>query len=118
MKAVVLPILKTRSRPRERRQRRVTDKAHLGFVASLQCCVPFCQAAPVHVHHLRCHGAGASAGKKSGDDKTVPLCGAWHHQGDLGVHKIGEEAFWSIHGIDPLALAAKLWAASHGSEMP
>ncbi len=107
---------KTRSRPRERRQRRVTDAKHLAYVASLPCVVPGCHQAAT-VHHLRCEGSTAAAGRKSGDDEAVPAC-AEHHQGDSGVHKIGERRFWSVLGIDPIKLAARLWAESRAGEMP
>ncbi len=47
----------------------------------------------------------------------LPLC-PWHHQGDIGVHKLGEATFWTIHGIEPLALAARLYAESRAGGMP
>lgn len=111
MKADVFPLPKTRSRPRERRQRRVTDANHLGHVANQPCCVPGCRRKAT-VHHLRCLGSSAAAGRRSGDDETVPLCHE-HHQGDTGVEAIGERKFWPMHGIDPLAFAARLWRESH-----
>lgn len=107
---------KTRSRPRHRRRRRVVDPAHLAYVASLPCCVPGC-GHPSTVHHLRCLGSTAAAGRKSGDDEAVPLCRE-HHQGNTGVHRFGEAQFWLQHGIAPLALAARLWAESHAGGMP
>jgi hypothetical protein len=116
MKADTLPISKLRSRPRERRQRRVTDPGHLAYVASLPCCVPGCGRRAT-VHHLRCLGSSAAAGRRSGDDETVPLCHE-HHQGDTGVEAIGERKFWPMHGIVPLVLAARLRAESRAGAMP
>lgn len=47
--------------------------------------------------------------QKPGDDTAVPLC--WdHHTGPAGVHRVGERAFWPAHGIDPLAVAERMWA--------
>lgn len=112
----VFPLAKTRSRARERRTRRVTDKQHLAYVASLPCCVPGCRGRAT-VHHLRCLGSTAASSRRSGDDESVPLCQE-HHQGDTGVEAIGERKFWPPLGIDPLALAAELWRQSHGGEMP
>lgn len=111
-----LPLAKTRSRPLVRRQRRVVAPNHLAYVASLPCCV--CgKEPPSTVHHLRCLGSSAAAGRRAGDDETLPLC-AEHHQGDTGVHKRGEITFWMLRGIVPLVLAARLWAESHGEAMP
>lgn len=110
------PLAKTRSRPRERRSRRVTDREHLGYVAAQPCCVPGCLR-PATVHHLRCLGSSAAAGRRSGDDECVPLCRE-HHQGDTGVEALGERKFWAMLGIEPLKLAARLWRESHGKEMP
>lgn len=116
MKIIVFPLLKTRSRSRERRSRRVQDQKHLAYVAGMPCCVPGCHA-PATVHHLRCLGSTAAGSRRSGDNESVPLCKA-HHQGDAGVEAIGERKFWPALGIDPLALAAKLWAESHAGAMP
>ncbi len=111
---------KTRSRPKQRRARRVVDKKHLGYIGSLPCGV--CGApGPSEVHHLRTSASTACAGRKSGDDETVPLCGMdGHHRGRQGVHSwpSGEDGFWIAHGIDGDALAARLWVESHGGNMP
>ena len=52
---------------------------------------------------------------KVSDEFTVPLC-AGHHD---ALHKTGDEqAWWARHGIiDPLKIAARLWAASRHGEM-
>lgn len=107
---------KTRSRPKQRRPRRMVDKAHIAYVASLPCCVSGCGRTST-VHHLRCLGSDACAGRRSSDLFAVPLCPE-HHQGDTGVHKLGEAAFWKSHGIDPLMLAVKLCLESSEGEMP
>lgn len=116
MNAEVFPLLKTRSRAKIEKAPRVENPKHLAYVASLPCAVPGCRRASM-VHHLRCQGSGAAAGRRSGDSEAVGLCHE-HHQGDTGVHKLGERAFWRALGIDPLALAARLWVESHGEELP
>ena len=45
-------------------------------------------------------------GRKVGDDFTVPLCRAHHHE----LHNNGNEAaWWHDMGIDPLEIARQLW---------
>jgi len=105
-----MPELTDRSReprlaiPKERRLR---DKAHLTFVASLPCTV--CGRRPSHAHHLRFAQPRAMAMKVS-DEFTVPLCAIHHDE----VHRAGDEAaWWAQRGIiEPLTVAAKLWAAT------
>lgn len=116
MNAEAFPLTKTRSRAKVVKAPRVEDPKHLAYIAGLPCVVPGCHRRST-VHHLRCQGSRAAAGRRAGDDESIPAC--WeHHQGDTGVHKIGERAFWRALGVDPLALAARLWAESHGKEMP
>ena len=101
--------MKRRTRPRlDRPPDRVRCDAHLqylrGFIcaASDQGCGGKIEAA-----HVRMCGDGGMA-LKPGDDRVVPLC-ARHHQIQ---HQIGERRFWHEQRIDPLKLAAELWAAS------
>ena len=52
-------------------------------------------------------------GRKVSDRFTVPLCRLHHRE----LHRRGNErAWWQIHGIDPLAIAARLWAMTHAAE--
>lgn len=115
----VSPLLKTRSRPLAKRPGRIRCPKHLEYVASLPCVYPGCRAA-ASVHHLRVRGTDACAGRRSSDRFAVPVCQA-HHQGQGGIHHFGDEEVWFMGiGIDPLALAADLWATSpvNGGEMP
>jgi hypothetical protein len=114
-------LLKTRSRPLVKRERRMEFSDHLAYVASLGCCVPGC-GAPASVHHLRVAGTDAAAGRRSSDRWAVPVCHR-HHQGQGGIHHSGHQAvaewaWWARIGIDPLALAERLWAESHAWVMP
>jgi hypothetical protein len=47
-------------------------------------------------------------GKKPSDFYTVPLCAFCHHR----QHVIGERTFWEQLNLDPLKIAAELWAKS------
>jgi hypothetical protein len=99
-----------RQGPRE--SGRVRCPAHLAFVAQQPCAVPGCSRA-VQVHHLT-HAAPKARGLKSPDSATVPLC-AEHHTGQTGVHHRGDErAWWLSIGVDPLALAERLWRERTG----
>lgn len=81
----------------------IRSKGFLKFVASLPCmiCGGFSQA-----HHLLRTGEH-SAGRKSGDDKAVPLCPP-HHR---ALHDSGDEiGFFEMHGWpypDVIQYAAK-----------
>ncbi len=94
------------------KEKRVRDKAHLAFVASLPCTI--CGRQPSHAHHLRFAQPRAMAMKVS-DEFTVPLCAVHHDE----VHRTGDErAWWARRGkIEPLKIAAKLWEASRRGEM-
>jgi hypothetical protein len=90
---------------------RLRSRPHLAYVGSLPCCIPDCEEGPVQVHHLT-HVQPKARGLKASDVFTVPLC-LRHHLGQGGVHTYGREgAWWAAHGVDPVKLAARLWAES------
>lgn len=85
-------------------RRRYRDKTHLKFVSSLACLV--CGRQPCDPHHLRFAQLRA-LGRKVSDEFTVPLCRTHHRE----LHRGGNEpAWWSRFGIDPVVVAAALWA--------
>jgi hypothetical protein len=90
------------------KDKRLRDKAHLAFVASQPCLV--CGRRPAQAHHLR-FAQQRALGLKVSDEFTVPLCNGHHDS----LHHTGDErAWWARNGIlDPLKMAARLWAASH-----
>jgi hypothetical protein len=52
-------------------------------------------------------------GRKSSDKFTVPICRLHHRE----LHRRGDErAWWDKQGIDPLPVAAALWARTHAVE--
>jgi hypothetical protein len=86
----------------------IRDRKHVKFVAGLSCCIPGCgrQSGPPH-HLLRT--PEKCAGRKSGDDKVLPMCPDHHH----ALHMNGDETeFLKFHGIDGPALAAALYEAT------
>ena len=89
---------------------RVRSAAHMAFVAEHPCIV--CGWPDVQVHHLTCGPEPKARGLKASDSYTVPLCPR-HHD---ALHQRGDErAFWHALGIDPIAAAERLWAASVAS---
>lgn len=91
------------------KEKRLRDKAHLAFVASQPCLV--CGRTPAQAHHLK-FAQSRSMSLKVSDEFTLPLCNVHHDQ----LHRSGDErAWWARHGVlDPLKIAARLWAASRG----
>ncbi len=99
------------TKPPRNKPKRLQDRAHLEFVASLACCC--CGKMPVQVHHLigRYVGGPIREGIKAGDSFTIALCFRHH---DL-LHNNGNEIeFLNGYGVDGLAQAAKNWSESHG----
>jgi DNA recombination protein Rad52 len=89
--------------PKEGRAR---NKEHLRFVALQPCLV--CGRRPTHAHHVR-FAQTRALGLKVSDEFTVPLCSV-HHD---ALHRVGDErTWWTRRAIDPLEVAAKLWAIS------
>jgi hypothetical protein len=100
------------ARPVPQRTRRVRNKEHLDFVASLPCLV--CGRQPCDPHHLRFVQPRA-LGRKVSDEFTVPLCRIHHRE----LHRqTSEEAWWSLVNIDPKAAALRLWQQTRGLLIP
>jgi hypothetical protein len=100
-------------RPAEKRSRgRERDAAHLAFVRRLPC-VTCLAPAPNDAAHIRM--ASPERGKlptgmqvKPSDRSSVPLCRTCHST----QHGGSEARFWSERGIDPFAVADRLYAVS------
>lgn len=103
-------LAKNRSRSAVPKGERVRSAEHLAFVARHRCVA--CGSHPVHVHHLRLRGTGAAAGRRSNDTWAISVCHKCH-QGQCGIHHMGDEAaWWAARGIDPLRIARALAAES------
>ena len=88
--------------------KRIRSKDHLRFVARQPCVI--CARVPTHAHHVRFAQPRGVAVKVS-DEFTVPLCAIHHGQN----HRTGDERrWWDERKIDPLSIAADLWARSPG----
>lgn len=102
-----------RKRPREKHD------GHLKFIRSLPCanCGKRLHVEAAHVRYgdLRYGKRETGAGERPSDQWTVPLCHD-DHTGPEGQHASGERAWWVSKGIDPLALAASLYAVSGDEE--
>jgi hypothetical protein len=83
------------------------DREHLKFVAAQPCLV--CGRTPSDPHHIK-FAEQRAMGRKVSDRFTVPICRLHHRE----LHRRGNErAWWESQGIDPLPVAAKLWAKTH-----
>ncbi|WP_324398846.1 ERF family protein [Bradyrhizobium sp.] len=86
---------------------RERDRHHLRFVASQPCLV--CGRVPTDAHHIKFAELQA-IGRKVSDKFTVPICRMHHRE----LHRHGNErTWWQNQGIDPLPIAASLWARTH-----
>ena len=87
--------------------RRLRDKTHLRFIAQQPCLI--CGRQPCDAHHLR-FAQPRGLGLKVSDEFTVPLCRAHHRE----LHRAGKEPhWWARTGIEPTAIARKLWTETH-----
>jgi hypothetical protein len=83
------------------------DRAHLKFVAAQPCLV--CGRTPSDPHHIK-FAEQRALGRKVSDRFTVPICRLHHRE----LHRRGNErAWWDNQAIDPLPVAANLWAKTH-----
>jgi len=83
------------------------DRDHLRFVTAQPCLV--CGRTPSDAHHIK-FAEQRAMGRKVSDRFAVPICRLHHRE----LHRRGNErAWWQSQGIDPLAIAASLWARTH-----
>ena len=86
---------------------RERDREHLKFVASQPCLI--CGRTPADPHHIK-FAEQIAMGRKVSDRFSVPVCRLHHRE----LHRRGNErAWWKGQGIDPLFIAASLWARTH-----
>jgi hypothetical protein len=86
---------------------RERDRDHLKFVTSQPCLV--CGRTPSDAHHIKFAEQRAMARRVS-DRFAVPICRLHHRE----LHRRGNErVWWQNQGIDPVAVAATLWARTH-----
>jgi hypothetical protein len=86
---------------------RERDRDHLRFVAAQPCLV--CGRTPSDPHHIK-FAEHRAMGRRVSDRFAVPVCRLHHRE----LHRRGNErAWWQKQGIDPLVIAASLWAKTH-----
>jgi hypothetical protein len=86
--------------------RRHRNKEHLRFVTKQACLV--CGRKHSDPHHLGFMQPRA-LGRKVSDEFAVPLCRIHHRE----VHRASDEpAWWRRIGVEPVAVARKLWEAT------
>jgi hypothetical protein len=86
---------------------RERDRDHLRFVAAQPCLV--CGRTPSDAHHIK-FAEQCTMGRKVSDKFAVPICRLHHRE----LHRRGNErVWWQGQGIDPLPIAATLWARTH-----
>jgi hypothetical protein len=86
---------------------RERDREHLKLVASQPCLI--CGRTPSDPHHIK-FAEQRAMGRKASDRFTVPICRLHHRE----LHRKGNErAWWEKQEIDPLPVAASLWAKTH-----
>lgn len=99
---------------KNQRQDTKRDANYLALVRRLPCLA--CDKDPAGVAaHVRITRVGkpiAGTGIKPGDQWTLPLCQACHTDGPKAQHVVGELAFWSDLGLDPLVICQRLYSAS------
>jgi hypothetical protein len=86
---------------------RERDRDHLRFVAAQPCLV--CGRTPSDAYHIK-FAEQRAMGRKVSDKFAVPICRLHHRD----LHRRGNErVWWQNQGIDPVAIAASLWASTH-----
>lgn len=95
------------------RQPRERDDAFLALLRQLPCLR--CNQVPSEAAHIRLTAPGkpiTGKGMKPSDRYAVPLCSECHTISPDSQHRIGEKKFWARLRIDPLQVAAELYAAA------
>lgn len=83
--------------------------AKIRLLPCLYCGVQPCGEA-AHVRFANAlFGTASGLGKKPRDRLAVPLCAEDHRNARHAQHQGNEEAFWIALGIEPYAVAARLW---------
>jgi hypothetical protein len=88
---------------------RERDRDHLRFVAAQPCLL--CGRTPSDPHHIK-FAEHRAMGRRVSDRFTVPICRLHHRELD---RRGNERAWWQKQAIDPLVVAASLWAKTHAA---
>lgn len=93
------------------RNPRKEDPKHLALIRQLPCLC--CGRGPSEAAHVRMsdHLRGkpiTGIGCKPSDCWAIPMCHGCH----MRQHTRGERVWWEAHGIDPIDIAIRLYAAT------
>ncbi len=97
--------------PSGKSQKRIIDDAHISFIKQLPSLVSGeegCEACHVRYGDPRHRKPKTGKGRRPDDAWTVPMTPAEHRM----QHSMNEPAYWAAIGIDPLEVAARLYAVS------
>ena len=94
---------------------RVKADDHLAWIRTLPCLIT--GKYPVEACHVRYHDArfgkpAVGMGEKPDDKWVVPMIPEAHRE----QHSMNERKFWYEQGIDPVLVAAALWASTGDDE--
>lgn len=103
------------------RQPRQKSPTHLRRVRQLPC-LACGRPGPSEAAHVRYGDPGhqkrpTGMGERPDDRWSVPLCARCHRLDDDAQHARGERDWWSSRGIDPIAVAARLFGCQTHEEM-
>lgn len=101
--------------PSSKREKRMTDDRHLAFIRRLPSVISGvfgCEACHIRYGNPLYKKKHTGMGQKPDDAWTVPMTPDEHR----GQHSGNEREFWLSQGIDPLNIAADLYAVSGDEE--
>lgn len=105
----------------EQRQPRKRDPGFLAFLRRQACAVGpsgcFGATEAAHIRYGRPGAGNAGLQRKPDDRDAVPLCRGHHRDGPDAQHRGSERAWWIARGIDPHALADRLYAEYRTPDM-
>ena len=108
MASRIVPIAQDEQRQRQPRKK---SQGHLGYIRTLPCLITGnLGVEAAHVRYASQFYGKRECGKseKPDDCWTVPLCPEWHRK----QHAMNEQKFWLERGIDPCAVALRLYSMS------
>ncbi len=88
---------------------------HIALIRKLPCCV--CQRNPGGTaHHLKLGTSDRGMGMRSSDKFAIPMCADCHLNGIERAGSKNEWTWFKSRGVNPLDLAAGLWAVTGNLE--
>lgn len=103
------------------RQPRLHDPKYLAWLRDQPCCCGCGRPAPseaAHILYTALEYGKPHTGKaeKSHDSWAVPLAAWCHRLAPDSQHNIGEAKFWGQRGLDPCAIAIRMYYGEFGGD--